>query len=68
MKKYCVTLTRAYKVSIIAKNEEEAKQYVEYFLDDCNDISSEKEKVEKEFKITTIKPTLNEATEVDVKL
>jgi hypothetical protein len=64
MKNFKVTLTRAYEVSIRARNEEEAKQFVEFFLNNCKDISTAKENLERKFKIGKIKPTINDATEI----
>ncbi len=64
MKKYRVTLTRTYDIFISANNKEDAKFFVEYYLDDCKDISTKKDKFEKNFNMTMIKPTMNEATEI----
>lgn len=51
MKNYKIVLTRTYIVSVEAENEDLAKHYVEYYLDDCKDGSSEKERKEKQSKI-----------------
>jgi hypothetical protein len=64
MKNFKVTLTRAYEVSISARNEEEAKQFVEFFLNNCKNISTAKEHQKKKIKLGKIKPTINDATEI----
>lgn len=64
MKNYRVTLTRAYFVSIKAENEEDAKMFAEYYLGDCPDLSSEKNRVEQKFSIEDIEMVDNEATEI----
>jgi hypothetical protein len=65
MEKFVVTLSRTYNVSIFANNRETAKHCVEFFLDDCKDISENIDRDNMQFRIEEIKPMLNEAIEVN---
>jgi hypothetical protein len=65
MPKYKVSLTRSYIVEIEAKNENDAKEFTEYFLDDVKDLSTQKDKKKHSFNIIEIEPTENEAFEAE---
>jgi len=64
MKTFKIALTRTYLVKIKAENEDRAKQFSEYFLGDCPDLSDEKERLEKTFSIEDIEMVYNEAYEI----
>jgi len=64
LKTFKVALTRTYLVSIKADSEEMAKKYSEYYLGDCQDLSNDKEKIEKNFSIEDIELVYNEANEI----
>ncbi len=64
MKKYQVFLSRTYIVGIQANNEEEACRNVEYYLGDCEDLSSGNDRKMDNFLIEKIEPAINEAFEV----
>jgi len=65
MKIYKVTLTKSYIVTIKAENSENAKEFSEFFTGDISDISNEIDKKENNFKIVEIKPTINQAFDVE---
>lgn len=65
MKTYNVALSRAYIVTIEAENEEKACRYAEYFLGDCSDLSTSKDRQEYKFSIKEIEPTINDAIDVE---
>ena len=65
MRKYRVLLSRTYIVDIQAKNEEEACRNVEYYLGDCEDLSTENDRKRDNFLIEKIEPAINEAFEVE---
>ena len=64
MKTYKVALTRAYIVTIEAENEEKAKLYSEYYLGDYPDLSTDKDRIEKSFKIKDLEMVCNDAYEI----
>lgn len=64
MPRYVVSLSRIYLVEIEAKNEDEAKEYTEFFLGDVKDLSTPKDKEEHGFNIIDIEPAINESFEV----
>lgn len=64
MKKYRVLLSRTYIIDIQANNEEEACRNVEYYLGDCEDLSTENDRKRDNFVIEKIEPAINEAFEV----
>ncbi|RKZ31448.1 hypothetical protein DRQ36_01995 [bacterium] len=64
MKSFKIALTRTYLVTIKAENEDRAKQFVEYYLGNCPDLSTEKEQKEKNFSIEDIEMVHNEAQQV----
>ena len=63
MKTFKIALTRTYLVTIKAGNEYKAKQFSEYYLGNCPDLSNEKEQKEKNFSIKEIEMVYNEANE-----
>ena len=65
MKKYQVLLTRDYVVEINAKNKKEAKECVEYFVSGVSDVSTLQERKRYNFSIERIKPTINDAFEIE---
>ena len=65
MKKYQVTLTRAYVINVHAKNIEDAKRLVEFFIGDPPDRSNKLEREKYEFKIGEMEMRMNEAVEAD---
>lgn len=64
MKAYKVALTRTYIVSIEAENEEKAKLYSEYYLGNYPDLSTDKDRIEKSFKIKHLEMVCNDAYEI----
>lgn len=64
MKNYKVSLTRVYHVDIEAKDEESAKEIVEYYLGDPKDVSNDAERNKEHFNIGEIEMVMNEATEI----
>ena len=65
MKTYIVSLIRSYAVTIEAENEENACRHAEFFIGDCHDLSTYKDKQKNKFSITEIEPTFNEAVDVE---
>lgn len=65
MNTYKVSLHRDYIVSIDAKNEEEAKQFAEFFIAGERDASTEKERNHYSFIINEIEMVVNDAFEVE---
>ena len=63
MKKYEVLLARSYIVTIYAENEEQAREYTEFYLGDCPDLSKSEDQKGQKFKIEEIEMTFNEAYE-----
>lgn len=61
MKTYTVAVTRTYLVSINAEDEDQAQRFAEYYLGDSSDLSTEKERREKNFSIENIEMIYNEA-------
>jgi hypothetical protein len=66
MKTYKVLLTRSYIVSIDAKNKEDALFFSEFYIGGERDLSNDKEKKSKKFKINDIEMTVNDACEAEV--
>jgi len=64
MKTFEIALTRTYLVTVKAESEDRAKQFSEYYLGDCPDLSDEKEQREKSFSIEDIEMVYNEADEI----
>lgn len=65
MKEFTVYLHRDYKVSIKAKNKEDAKFLAEYVIGGEKDISTEKEIKQFKFEINEIEMMTNEAIEIN---
>ncbi|MBU0518832.1 hypothetical protein KJ564_07830 [bacterium] len=64
MPKYTVSLSRAYLVDIEAEDREEAARLVEFYLGNCPDLSTDKDREEHHFRITAIESAVNDAFEV----
>lgn len=64
MNTYKVALARTYVVTIKAEDEYNAKRFSEYFLGDCKDLSSQKDRKEKNFRIENIEMVYNESNEI----
>ena len=64
MKNYKVLLTRSYIVTIYAEDIDRAKNYTEFYLGDCPDLSKPKDRKNQNFKIKEIEMALNEATNI----
>ena len=65
MKRYKLALSRAYIVTIDAENKEKACRYAEFFMGDCPDLSTLKDKQEFKFSIQEIEPSINDAIDVE---
>lgn len=65
MKSFRVLLTRSFIVRIDAENEKQACNLAEFYLGDCPDLSSFKDRKNEKFKIHSIEMTYNEATEAE---
>ena len=63
---YTVNLTRVYKVTIDAEDESSAKEYVEFFLGDPQDLSNEQDRTDYKFNIQEIEMVLNESFDTEV--
>ena len=63
MKNYKVLLTRSYIVTIYAEDLDQAKNYTEFYLGDCPDLSKPRDRKNQKFKIKEIEMALNEAYE-----
>ncbi len=63
MKTFEVLLTRSYIIKIDAKDETEALRNVEFFIGGEKDLSNEKERANRAFRINNIEMTVNEAVE-----
>ncbi len=61
MKIFQVSLARAYTVSIVADDEEQAKRLAELYTGDIQDISTEEERRAKSFLIKEIECQINDA-------
>ncbi len=65
MKIYKVALSRAYVVTIEAENKEKARRYAEFFIGDCSDASTLKDRQEYKFSIKEIEPAINDSIDVE---
>jgi hypothetical protein len=63
MPTYKVGLSRNYIVEIKAKNENDAREFTEFFLDDIKDSSTKEDRKKFGFEFLNIEPTINEAFE-----
>jgi hypothetical protein len=63
MKRFKVSLTRSYIVTIDAENEQQARKLSEFYLGDCPDLSASDDRKTGKFKIHEIEMTFNEAIE-----
>ena len=64
MKTFKVQLTKSYIITINAENENDAKNFCEFYTSDINDISTEEEKIKNKFEILDIDCKMNESIEV----
>lgn len=64
MKEFEIVLTKSYIVNIKAENEFTARELSEFFTSDITDISTEKDRLNFNFKIENIECKLNETYEV----
>lgn len=64
MKTFNVVLTRTYIVTINSETKERAKSFSEFYLGDCSDLSTQKDRSEKNFVIDDIELVVNNATEI----
>ncbi len=64
MKKYKVTLSRTYFVSVEAEDQESALRLAEFYVGDCRDASSKAERLKYNFAIRDIELVNNDAMEV----
>jgi hypothetical protein len=67
MKTFEVLLTRSYKVEIDAKDDREALFNAEFFVGGEKDLSNERERAERGFRINEIEMTVNDAIECNEK-
>lgn len=65
MRKYVVSLTRNYAVTIEAENETDAKELAEYFVGGERDQSLQHEQDKYKFNIEEIEMTYNNACEAE---
>ena len=65
MKKYSVSLARSYIVTIEAEDKEKAKDYAEFFIGDCCDVSTFEDRQGHNFLIEEIEPAINDAIDVE---
>jgi hypothetical protein len=65
MPTYNVLLTRSYSVEIEAKNEKDARELTEFFLDDIRDGSRKSDREKHGFEFLKITPEVNDAFEVN---
>jgi hypothetical protein len=61
MKTFQVSLAKTYTVVIIAQDEEQAKRLVEFYTNDIQDISTEKERLAENFSIKEIECQTNDS-------
>ncbi len=64
MEVFEVVLTKSYVVEIEAENENKAKEFVEFFTNDIQNISTAADEVNYNFKIREIDCKINNAIEV----
>jgi len=64
MKTYKIALTRTYLISIKAESEDRALRFSEYYLGNCPDLSTGKNRKEKNFSIEDMEMVYNEAQQV----
>jgi hypothetical protein len=61
MKTFQVSLAKTYTVNIAANDEEQAKRLVEFYTSDIKDISTDEERLAKNFSIKEIECRTNDA-------
>lgn len=62
MKKFEVILTKSYILTIHANNEDDAKDFAEFYTSDVKDISTKEDKLKDKFEIINIECKINEAS------
>ncbi|MGA9406663.1 MAG: hypothetical protein WBW71_05975 [Bacteroidota bacterium] len=62
-KAFKVLLNRSYVVDVLAENRDEAMQYVEFYIGNPTDISTESEREKHNFKVRNIEMSYNDAPE-----
>ena len=65
MKTFDIILTKSYKVRIKAKNKFYAKEYLQYFTSNIQDLSTNIEKQKFNFEIENIDCKMNEIFEIE---
>lgn len=65
MKKFKVTLTRAYTIDVYAKDIDSAKDVAEFYIGNPKDISTEKEKKKEKFKFGKMEMVTNEVFDAE---
>ena len=65
MKKFKVTLTRAYAIEVHAEDITSARRVTEFYIGDPADISTEKERKKRKFKLGEMEMVMNEAFDAE---
>ena len=65
MKKYKVSLAKSYLVTIDAEDKEKARDYAEFFIGDCSDVSTFEDRRKRNFLIEEIEPAINDAIDIE---
>ena len=65
MNTYKVALARAYIVTIKAECPDRAKVYSEFYLGHCSDLSTQEDRLEREFSIVDIEAVENDAIDIE---
>ena len=65
MMKYKISLARSYVVTIEAEDEEKARDYAEFFIGNCSDVSTFEDRQKHNFLIEEIEPAINDAMDVE---
>ena len=65
MKTYNVSLARSYIITIKAEDEAKARDYAEFFIGDCYDISTKEDQQKNNFLIEEIEATINDAIGIE---
>ena len=65
MKTFRVSLVRSYVVFIKSEDEESAREYNEFYLGDCPDLSTAEDRKKNNFSIIESEMTFNEAIEAE---
>ena len=65
MKNFQVSLTRSYIVSIKAEDKKSAREISEFYLGDCQDLSTTYDRKKWNFSINDIEMTINESFDAE---